>query len=443
MLIPSVDIQSGECVQLIGGEACAIKAGAPDPWVRRFSQVGEVAVIDIDAAKGCGSNALLIKRLAESYALRVGGGIRDLQTASTWLDAGASKIIIGTAASPELLRQLPKERLIVALDARNGEVQEKGWTAGTGRNVFDDINRLRGLTSEFLVTVIEREGRMGGLDQGLLAKLTREFPEERFTIAGGVRSAEEIAEADLQGVDVQAGMALYSGAFHEADVLGALLERRSGVRTWPTVVTDEDGMALGLVYSNSESLKAALTSRRGVYWSRRRGLWEKGATSGNTQELIGVALNCNRDSLKFIVRQSGSGFCHKGQESCFAENKNLMGYEGFRLALENIKRSYVNGPEGSWTRFLARNPELNNKKILEEATELVEAETSKGADVVHEFCDLFYFAYLRLLGAGKSWVDAEQCLYRRSLVHSRRFKNQDPVLMLQQEISDGSPEVLL
>ena len=75
----------------------------------------------------------------------------------------------------------------------------------------------------------------------------------------------------------------------------------------PTVVTDERGIALGLVYSSRESVAESIKTGTGVYQSRKRGLWYKGATSGDTQELVRISLDCDQDSLKFVVRQKGRG----------------------------------------------------------------------------------------------------------------------------------------
>lgn len=75
----------------------------------------------------------------------------------------------------------------------------------------------------------------------------------------------------------------------------------------PTVVTDESGVALGLVYSSQESVAETLKTGKGVYQSRKRGLWYKGATSGDTQEIVRISLDCDQDCLKFVVRQKGKG----------------------------------------------------------------------------------------------------------------------------------------
>ena len=91
MIVPSIDLQGGQAVQLIGGKKLAIEAGDPMPIAERFSRVGEIAVIDLDAAMGTGSNTHLVEALCQRFPCRVGGGIRDEATARRWLDAGARK----------------------------------------------------------------------------------------------------------------------------------------------------------------------------------------------------------------------------------------------------------------------------------------------------------------------------------------------------------------
>lgn len=89
--------------------------------------------------------------------------------------------------------------------------------------------------------------------------------------------------------------------------IGALWTSDRADKLIPTVVTDERGIALGLVYSSQESFAESLKTGTGVYQSRKRGLWYKGATSGDTQELVRVSLDCDLDCLKFVVRQKGRG----------------------------------------------------------------------------------------------------------------------------------------
>src|SRR5256886_16764256 len=91
------------------------------------------------------------------------------------------------------------------------------------------------------------------------------------------------------------------------DAIAAPLTKSLPGDVWPTVVCDEAGRTLGLVWSTRASLARAVAERRGIYWSRsRQSIWEKGATSGNTQQLLRVDLDCDRDALRFTVRQVGA-----------------------------------------------------------------------------------------------------------------------------------------
>ena len=105
MLVTSIDLMGGEAVQLVGGREKALSLGDPRPIAERFARTGEVAVVDLDAAIGSGSNAALVRELVEIAPCRVGGGIRSVDAALDWLDAGATKVVLGTAATPEVLRE--------------------------------------------------------------------------------------------------------------------------------------------------------------------------------------------------------------------------------------------------------------------------------------------------------------------------------------------------
>ena len=96
MLIPPIDLQGGQAVQLIGGKEHALSAGDPRPLAEKFGRVGEIAVVDLDAALGTGNNTELIKELLPLAPCRVGGGIRSVEAAIEWLDA----CLLYTSPSP-------------------------------------------------------------------------------------------------------------------------------------------------------------------------------------------------------------------------------------------------------------------------------------------------------------------------------------------------------
>lgn len=418
MIVPSIDIMQGKAVQLIGGEKKVIDAGDPLPIARRFAVAGDLAVIDLDAVMGNGDNGDLVRKIIKRHPCRVGGGIRDLAAAVGWLDAGAAQIILGTAADPELLSRLPRDRVIAALDAREGEIVVEGWKTRTGRRVIDRIEELRELVGGFLVTFVEREGRMQGIDLDRVAEVVAAAGDVKVTAAGGVAGAGEIAAIDRLGADVQVGMALYSGKLDLADGLVAPMNSDRPDGLWPTVIVDDLGRALGLAWSDRESVREAVRTRQGVYRSRRRGLWVKGKTSGNTQELLRVDLDCDRDALRFNVKQGGEGFCHKGTRTCWGEDEGLARLS--RLVCERLQKA----PEGSYTKRLLDDPGLLAAKLSEEATELGDARGS--GEVVQEAADLFYFALTAMARAGVDLAAIDRELELRSRKITRRPGNAKP-----------------
>lgn len=417
MIVPSIDLRGGSTVQLVGGREQALDAGDPMPIAEKFAIAGEVAVIDLDAAIGTGSNREQILPLLNVARCRVGGGIRSVRSAIEWLDAGATKIVLGTAANREVLRELPRERVIAALDADAGEVVVEGWRRNTGESILDRMRRLEGLVGGFLITFVEREGRLGGVGQANLELIpelvaTAARGGARVTIAGGVTTPEDIAVVDRMGADAQVGMALYTGRLALADAIAAPLvsDRQDGL--WPTVVVDEHGLALGLAYSNLESLREAVQTRSGVYHSRTRGLWRKGESSGAMQQLLSIDLDCDRDTLRFTVRQTRPGFCHNGTRTCWGESLGLAALE------RRLAKARQSPTPGSYTSTLYEKPDLLRAKLVEEAGELADADSHDGA--VHELADVLYFALVGAARWGVDLSDAARELDRRALRVTRR-----------------------
>jgi phosphoribosyl-ATP pyrophosphohydrolase/phosphoribosyl-AMP cyclohydrolase/histidinol dehydrogenase len=149
-----------------------------------------------------------------------------------------------------------------------------------------------------------------------------------------------------------------------------------------------------------------------VYRSRRRGSWTKGATSGATQELLRIDLDCDRDALRFVVRQRDPGFCHAGLRTCFGPAAGLEALEA------TLRARLASPPAGSYVARLAHDPELLASKLREEAGELARAVSR--AEVVHEAADVLFFALARVVTSGACLADVERELDRRALHVSRR-----------------------
>jgi phosphoribosyl-ATP pyrophosphohydrolase/phosphoribosyl-AMP cyclohydrolase len=417
MIVPSIDLIDGQAVQLVGGRGEPLLRRDPFEVARTFSIAGELAVIDLDAALGKGDNTDVITELVRRYPCRVGGGIRSVERARDWLDRGAEKVILGTAARPEVLSELPRERTIAALDAMDGEVVVDGWRSRTGASIEDRLKELRPYVGGFLITFVEREGRMGGTAMERVGPLVEAAgPQARITFAGGITTAEEVALLDRQGGDAQVGMALYTGRLALGDAISALLTSDRPDGLFPTLVCDEAGQSLGLAYSNAESVRTAIERQQGIYWSRKRGLWVKGASSGDTQELRRIEVDCDRDTLRFTVRQRGTGFCHLGTRDCFGAPAS-----GLTGLLSTLAARKQDAPAGSYTAKLLSDDTLLQAKLTEEAAELAHA--IAGTDrtaVVHEAADVLYFTAVALTRAGVSLAEVERELDRRRTRVRRR-----------------------
>jgi phosphoribosyl-ATP pyrophosphohydrolase len=185
-----------------------------------------------------------------------------------------------------------------------------------------------------------------------------------------------------------------------------------------TVVCDEHDICLGLVYSNAQSLRIALCDKRGVYWSRSRGgLWKKGESSGMYQELLAITYDCDGDALRFSVIQKGEppSFCHLMTRTCWG---NTGGIQKLENILVDRKKS---APVGSYTKRLFDDPNLLQKKLLEECQELIEA--TDPDHVAAEAADVMYFMMTRCVAAGVGLKDIEKHLDKRTLKVTRRPGN--------------------
>ena len=167
---------------------------------------------------------------------------------------------------------------------------------------------------------------------------------------------------------------------------------------WSTVIVDPIGIALGLAYSNHESLLHAIETRCGTYWSRSRDdLWIKGETSGATQQLLGIRMDCDRDCLRFTVTQDSPGFCHRNTHTCFGQERTIQS------VVERLQQRLAEPDESSFTHRLANQPEMLEAKLLEEAKELSLASQSTDQDeIAWEAADVLYFSLIAMLKNGVS-----------------------------------------
>jgi phosphoribosylformimino-5-aminoimidazole carboxamide ribotide isomerase len=220
MLIPSIDLMGGKIVQLVQGEKKALEFDNFGYWIERFSHYPLVQVIDLDAARGAGSNRPLVSQIVQRLNCQVGGGIRSLATARELLEAGARRVILGSALlrdgkintqyAATLETALGRAPLVFALDSRGGRVAIEGWRQQTTVTAFDMIRALEPFCGTFLYTHIDTEGLMGGIPMQTV-KAIRQATSRQLAVAGGIKTQREIDRLDALRMDAVVGMALYSG----------------------------------------------------------------------------------------------------------------------------------------------------------------------------------------------------------------------------------------
>lgn len=384
MLIPSIDLMGGKAVQLRQGKEKVLEREDVEELAKEFGKYGEIAVIDLDAAMGKGDNEDVIRKICKIAKCRVGGGIRTREKAKKMLALGAKKIIIGTAANEEFLSKLPKDKVLLAIDAKNGKISQKGWTEEIDKTPADFVKQFDNLCSGYLYTIVENEGMMQGTKIDEFKKI-RELTKHELVAAGGISSVEEIVELEKMNVSSQLGMSIYTGAVSLKDAFIANLDFEKQKGLIPTIVQDVDTkQVLMLAYSNKESLEKTFDTGLATYFSRSRNeLWTKGLTSGNTQNFVTARFDCDKDSILFYVKQSGNA-CHLDRYSCF-EEKEFCINELFELLLDRKKKL----PENSFTTKLFKDEFYLKRKIMEEAFESVNFEQGDGLE--WEASDLTYF----------------------------------------------------
>jgi len=321
------------------------------------------------------------------------------------LDAGIAKILVSGEQLQQLqqVQNLDQTRLILSLSGQ--AEKELAILKDSSVGIY-----LHGVTNVALVEQLLQQ--YGNQHPPVYVSFANASNEAAFQLAR--IDVTPIIPATQLTTDSQANPLLVNAA--ALLMANAKTDRTDGLYT--TVVTDEQGIALGLVYSNGESVAESLRTGTGVYFSRKHGLWYKGKTSGDTQELISVTFDCDHDCLVFTVKQHGKGFCHLSRATCFGEYRGLA---RLQKTLESRKRS---APEGSYTARLFNDPKLLQAKILEEANELCEAQTK--AEIAAEAADVLYFALAKCIAAGVSLQDVERNLDAKDRKVKRRKGDAKP-----------------
>ena len=220
MLIPSIDLLGGRVVQLVQGEKLRLAFDDFEYWIEKFARFSLVQLIDLDAAMRQGDNAALVAQIARRLPCQVGGGIRSEKRAQELLDAGAKRVIIGSALftgsgevntgfAASLAEAVGSDRIVAGIDTKNGRIAVKGWKEQVQTTPDEAIPQLEPFVAAYLYTHVDGEGMMQGFPIEVAARL-RAITKRQLIVAGGIRSHEEINALDAIGADAVVGMAVYT-----------------------------------------------------------------------------------------------------------------------------------------------------------------------------------------------------------------------------------------
>jgi len=229
-VVPAVDVQDGQVVQLVGGERGTGRAyGDPVEAAERWVEAGArtLHLVDLDGAfEGERANADAIAAVVEALDaldaavdVQLGGGIRTVEDASALLEAGVDRVILGTAAveNPDIVAEISEvhpDSVLVSLDAKDGEVVVSGWTEGTGLDPAEAAGRYADMgAAGILFTDVDVEGRLEGVRTDPVARLV-EAVDIPVIASGGVATLDDVRALKAAGASaVVVGSALYEGQF--------------------------------------------------------------------------------------------------------------------------------------------------------------------------------------------------------------------------------------
>jgi len=220
MLIPSIDLLGGQIVQLVQGEKLRLAFDDFEYWIEKFSKFPLVQLIDLDAAMRLGDNSELVARIAKRLPVQAGGGIHSIERAQQVLNAGAKRVIIGSALfsaegavntefAATLADAVSEDRIVAGIDTKNGRIAVKGWKAQVALTPDAAIPQLESHVAAFLYTHVDGEGMMQGFPIATAARL-RKLTQRQLIVAGGIRSQQEVDALDALGADAVVGMAVYT-----------------------------------------------------------------------------------------------------------------------------------------------------------------------------------------------------------------------------------------
>ncbi len=462
-ILPCLDIRNGRVVK--GKKFTHIK-DVEDPLTlaKMYDKAGadELVMYDITAtSEGKTIFTEMIEQVSNliSIPLTVGGGIQTIEDIERTLQAGAKKVSINSAAitNPVFIKEASamfgSEKIVIAIDAK--QIGPNTWNAYTHGGKKDtgidavtwakEVVRLG--AGEIVLNSMDQDGMKNGFNIPLHLAM-KEAVSVPLIASGGAGTIDDFIEVFQEG---HADGALAASVFHYGELTITSVKQaiekekvtKEGANEMtfdiddvqfdqqgliPAIVQDDDtGDVLMLAYMNKESLKKSIETKETWFYSRsRHELWNKGALSGNTQEIKQMTLDCDADALLVTVRPKGPA-CHTGETSCFYKavlETSPSSRTIISQLTERIADRKAHPMEGAYTTYLFHEGmDKILKKIGEEASEvIIGAKNNDSQEVVWEIADLVYHTLVLMEEMGIHVADIKQELTNRHIT-----KKEDPI----------------
>lgn len=463
-VIPCLDVAGGRVVKGLRFESLR-DAGDPVEAATRYEEEGadELAFLDIAAGtEGRGTLLSLVEKVAGvlSIPFTVGGGVRSVEAAGALLSAGADRVTVNTAAveDPSLLTRIAErygaQCVVLAVDGRRVLGPDGGMrmmtTTHAGRRTTElpvtewVAEATRRGAGEILLTSVDADGTRAGFDLPM-TKAVRAATDLPLIASGGAGDLVHFADAVLEaGADA----VLAASVFHDRLLTVGEVKRAMAARGVPVrpasgpaplpVKYDEKGLVpvvvrhagtgevLTLAFANAEALGRTRATALSHFYSRSRGrLWMKGETSGHTQDVVAISIDCDGDALVYDVLPKGPA-CHTGADSCFQVAERLARPPAPTAApaaptldlsslFAIVAERKAHPDPGSYTnKLLAAGTPRVAKKLGEEAVEAVLAAVSGSDDeLAEEVADVLYHLVVLLSARGLDPARVEAKLKER------------------------------
>ena len=467
-IIACLDVRNGRVVK--GTKFTDIKdVDSPEKLAKFYSDnsVDELVFYDITASNEERKTSLeFVERVARviNIPFSAGGGVSTIEDFKYILRKGADKVSVNSAAvkNPQLIREASmafgSQCVVLSMDVKKNDegswsVYVKGGREKTELDAIDWAVTAAELgAGEIVVNSIDEDGMKNGYDLELLSRITSVVNIPVIASGGAGKKEHFLDVLQKTGVDgVLAASVFHFGEIKVPELKQYLKENGAEIRMpeaapqkkespsaadadismisfgkdglVPCICQDaKTGAVLMLAYMNEQSLRLTLEKKRAVYYSRSRSeLWEKGATSGNTQKVRAIYYDCDADALLIKVDQTGNA-CHTGAYSCFfnavfddQEAPADSGSSVFRELYATVIGRKNDPSEGSYTNYLFdKGIDKILKKVGEEAAEtIIAAKNQDRQELIGETGDLIYHLTVMLAEKGISIDEIEQELKSR------------------------------